>query len=44
MTEAQHSVEQALRDPMDDYGLAGVGSIACNNGLNPEVVRGAGFD
>lgn len=43
VTAAQRGVEQVLLDPVDGYGLTGVASVVCNDGVNPAVESGASF-
>lgn len=44
VTAAQRGVEQVLLDPVDGYGLTSVGSVVCNDGVNPNVSQGTGFE
>ena len=43
VSAAQRGVEQVLLDPVDGYGLTSVGSVVCNDGVNPTVERDTSF-
>lgn len=43
VTHAQDGVRQVLTDPVNGYGRDAVTAVACNNGVNPRVRRGATF-
>jgi hypothetical protein len=44
VTDAQLGVELVLRDQVDGYGLSDIGPVLCNDGRNPAVEEGAGFE
>ena len=44
VTDAQRGVEQILRDRVDGYGLSDIGPVLCNDGRNPAVEQGTGFE
>lgn len=44
VTDAQRGVELVLRDRVDGYGLNDIGPVLCNDGRNPSVEQGTGFE
>ena len=44
VTDAQRGVELVLRDPVEGYGLSDIGPVLCNDGRNPAVEQGTGFE
>jgi hypothetical protein len=44
VTDAQRGVELILRDPIEGYGLNDIGPVLCNDGQNPTVEQGTGFE
>jgi hypothetical protein len=44
VAKAQRGVEQVLTDPVDGYGVKYVTDVVCNNGKNPPVRKGSGFE
>lgn len=44
VTKAQRGVEQILTDPKDGYGVKTVTDVVCNNGTNPPIRKGEGFE
>lgn len=40
---AQADISQILTDPINGYGVVGLGDVRCNNGRNPVIRQGAGF-
>ncbi len=44
VTDAQRGVELVLRDRVDGYGLSDIGPVLCNDGRNPAVEQGTGFE
>ena len=44
VTDAQRGVELVLRDPVEGYGLNDIGPVLCNDGQNPAVEQGTGFE
>ena len=44
VAKAQRGVMQVLSDPVDGYGAKSVASVVCNNGKNPPVHKGSGFE
>jgi hypothetical protein len=44
VTDAQRGVELVLRDPVEGYGLNDIGPVLCNDGQNPSVEQGTGFE
>lgn len=44
ISRAQLVVAQVVTDPVDGYGAHSVSNVVCNQGRNPEVHQGAGFE